>query len=90
MKTFKDLLDLILSEETLNEHKAQRITFDIDTNHKWISMYKYIEYFDDEQDCMTEAKDVVFSYLSFKTQTELQEVYWRIWNAGRTKNYQNN
>lgn len=78
MKTLSDLFALILAEISMNEGKQVTYHFDIDTNYNWLSMTEKanIEGIEDK---------TVLSHLSFAKETELQLVYWSIFNNGRSR-----
>jgi len=87
MKTIYDLLILIAEETKLSEGKVRVFTFDIDTKNKWVSMYSHSEtstYLDGKWATEKKFEDDVFHMESIDTESKLQEVYWRIFNHGRS------
>jgi hypothetical protein len=77
MKTIYDLLNLISEELKLSEDMLHKYTFDIHLKHGWVSMYEHTDY--------SELREkTIFSLKSIKTEGELQEVYWTIYNNGRS------
>lgn len=77
MKTIADLFELILNETNANEGKLVKYTFSIDTHHNWVSMYEKISIEGHET-------KTIFSMESIKTPEHLQQVYWTIYNNGRS------
>lgn len=78
MKNLKDLFDLILKETELNNGKQCTYHFSIDTKYNWVSMYQChnIEGYKDE---------TILCNVSIKSESELQLVYWTIFNKCRSK-----
>lgn len=74
MKTLKDLFELIYKQTELNDGKALRFTFEINTHYNWVSMFRVI----DVSSTITE-----FSNLSIETESQIQLAYWMIVNKGR-------
>jgi len=79
MKTVSDLFKLIIKETAMNEGKTCKFVFSINTQHGWVSMYR-------EVDIEGEKPAELFALKSIKTPAEVQEVYWMIWNHGRSRN----
>lgn len=78
MKNLKDLFDLILKETELNNGKQCTFHFSVDTKHQWVSMYQCHN--------LEGVKDnTIFCNLSIKSESELQLVYWTIFNNGRSR-----
>lgn len=88
MKTIKDLFELILAEEMLNENKVTQYTFNINTRYNWVCMDVYRTAYEiDENGCEEQVLKLyenVLSNASIKTPAELQQVYWTIYNNGRS------
>ena len=87
MKTIYDLLNLIAEETKLSEGKLRVFTFDIDTKNKWVSMYSHYEtptFLDGKWGKKKEHEEYLISMASIGTDSKLQEVYWRIYNHGRS------
>ena len=87
MKTIYDLLNLISEELKLSEGMLHKYTFDIHLKHGWVSMHEHAEistYLDNEWGEKTINEKTIFSLKSIKTEGELQEVYWTIYNNGRS------
>ena len=77
MKTIADLFELILNETNANEGKLVKYTFNIDTRYNWVSMYEGADIKGYEQ------KQII-SMQSIETPEQLQQVYWTIYNNGRS------
>lgn len=87
MKTLTDLLELITSETKMNEGKMHKYTFEINTEHLHVSMFEHAESFDYEKECeKIFAQDTIFRMESIKNPAEIQLVYWKIHNHGRSRN----
>lgn len=87
MKTITDLLNLIAEETKLSEGKVRVYTFEIDTKDKWVSMrshYEYSTFRDGEWDKEKSHEEALMRMERFNTDSRLQEVYWRIFNLGRS------
>ena len=90
MKTIKDLFELILAEEMLNENLMMQYTFSIDTRYMWVSMDVYRPLYEiDDDGCEKQTLKLyesIMSHESIKTPEQLQQVYWTIYNNGRSSN----
>ena len=87
MKTIYDLIQLIAEELKMAEPKLHKYTFEVDLKRGWVSMYEY-----SEMSTFTEGKwqtkDMyekdVFLMKPIKTESQIQEAYWAIYNSGRS------
>jgi hypothetical protein len=87
MKTIYDLLQLISDELKMAEPKLKKYTFDVNLKYGWLSMYEH-----SEMSTFTEGKwqtkDMyekdVFVMKPIKTESQIQEAYWAIYNNGRS------
>jgi len=90
MKTIKDLFELILAEEMLNENKLMQYKFSIDTRYNWICMDVYRPLYEIDDDGIEQKTlklyESVLSHASIETPEQLQQVYWTIYNNGRSSN----
>lgn len=77
MKTISDLFELILNETNANDGMLVKYTFIIDTRYNWVSMYEKAEIKG------YESKEI-FNMESIATPEKLQQVYWTIYNNGRS------
>lgn len=78
MQTFKNLIELIALETELNEGKQMTMEFSINTHYKWISFTQChnLEGLEDNQ---------ILKMESYKSNAQLQQIYWTIYNNGRAK-----
>jgi hypothetical protein len=76
MKTFKDLLELIATETELSNGKQMTMEFSIDTHYKWISFSQC-----HNLEGLGDTK--IIKHESYKTEAQLQQIYWTIYNNGR-------
>lgn len=78
LKTFKDLMLLVAREEELNQNKLMQVQIVVNTKHKTISMAKYAEASE------TTLEDVIINHESYGSVSKLQQMYWTIYNNGRS------
>jgi len=78
MKKLSDLFALILTETEMNNGKMSKYFFSVDTYYGWVSMTNKM-YIGDE-----EKEQVIFSHMCINTESSLQQVYWTIYNNGRS------
>ena len=87
MKTIYDLLNLIAEELKLAEDKVHKYTFDVNLKHNWVSMYEHGEistYLENEWGTKRVHERDIFIMKSIDTESQIQEVYWAIYNNGRS------
>lgn len=87
MKTIYDLFALITEELKLSEGMVHKFTFDIDLIHGWVTMQEHDEigvYLDKEWGDKNINEKKILSMKSIKNEGQLQEVYWAIYNNGRS------
>jgi hypothetical protein len=84
MKTIYDLLNLIAEELKLAEGKVHKYTFDVNLKHNWVSMYEHGEIIDDNWNTKKIHEQDIFTMKSIDTESQIQEVYWSIYNNGRS------
>lgn len=77
MKTIADLFELILNETNANDGKLVKYTFNIDTQYNWVSMWEAADIKGYEQKQIIQMQ-------SIETPEQLQQVYWTIYNNGRS------
>lgn len=82
MKTIKDLFELILNEELLNNEKYVMYKFAIDTHFNWVSMWRVTEPIVEAEEPKCEE---IFVHESIEKPYQLQLVYWMIYNHGRSR-----
>ena len=76
MKTLRDLMELSVKQEELNNNKLVKYHLTLDMHYKWATMKRVINTDDAKEEC-------IFQLLSFATPEQLQEVFWRAYNVGR-------
>jgi hypothetical protein len=77
MKNLTDLFILILSIETANENKMVTYHVAIDCFYHWVTLYEKINL-----EAETPSK-TLFQHMRFETESELQQVYWTLFNSAR-------
>jgi len=78
MKTITDLFELIATETRLNEGKLLQFTFYIDTHYNWVTMRS-------GADIEGHELKEIFAMEKIDTPARLQQVYWTIYNNGRSR-----
>lgn len=88
MKTLQDLFALILTEKELNNGKQFHYLGTIDLKYNWVSFGVYEESDNGlmEDGRSFEKDNASMRHMSIDTEAQLQQVYWTIYNFGRSKN----
>jgi hypothetical protein len=87
MKTIYDLIQLISDETRMSEGMLHKYTFDLNLKHNWVSMYEHAEistYQDNKYGTENVHEQDIFTMKSIDTESQIQEVYWSIYNNGRS------
>ena len=79
MKTLTDLFGLILAETLLNEGKQVKYLFEISTQYMWVSMWA-------DANVNGRKPEEIINMFHIEDEAQLQQAYWTIFNAGRSKN----
>ena len=76
MRTLTDLIHIIAIIAENNPQYALEYQIVLDLQYDWLSLYTTMTV-----DGEKEYKEEKFSHLAIKTEAQIQEAYWRLYNA---------